>query len=78
MFPFSVLTKVCYSRTVELLSISKRGAEGEPLPFEMMEQSCNKSKLFWLAFFAVTITLVKAARLLAFFGFNHYHCECCV
>jgi hypothetical protein len=21
---------------------------------------------------------VKAARLLAFFGFNHYHCECCV
>lgn len=28
-------------------------------------------------FFAVAITLAKAARLLAFFCFNHYHCEHC-
>jgi hypothetical protein len=34
----------------EHLSISGRDAEGEPLPFEMMGQSRNKSKLFWLAF----------------------------
>jgi hypothetical protein len=48
----------------EGLSISGRGAEGEPLPFEMMGQSCNKGKLFWLASFPVLYTCksCEAAR----------------
>jgi hypothetical protein len=52
-------------------------SEGKPLPFEMTEHSRNKSKLFWLSFFSVTITLARAARLLAFFCFDHSHCERC-
>ncbi len=61
----------------ERLSISGKGAEGEPLPFEMMEQSRNRRSFFGSHFFAATITSAKAARLLAFFRFDHYHCERC-